>query len=199
MVLGEEGKLPEAETLSREALAVYLKLLGKDHYRVGAELGGLGRTVAKRGRLDEAEPLLRQSVAIQREALGDDHLDRIWTLFALERVLRKQGKLPEAKTTLRDAIKLLRKHPVGHRLAQNEIAWLLATYPDPEVRDGRSAVTYAEKAVAATSRANASYLDTLAAAYAEAGDFVKAVTVQTEAIALLDTAVRMRTRLIGVV
>jgi len=168
-------------------LAMNLKLFGKDDYRVGGALGGLGRTLAKQGRLDEAEPLLRQSVAIQREALGDEHLDRIWGLFNLERVLRKQGKLLDAKTTLRDAIKLFRNHAAAGRHAQNEIAWLLATYPDPEVRDGRSAVTYAEKAVAATSRANASYLDTLAAAYAEAGDFAKAVTVQKEAMALLRT------------
>jgi hypothetical protein len=69
----------------------------------------------------------------------------------------------------------------------NNWAWLLATCSDPTVRDGHAAVTYAEKIVAATSRTNAGYLDTLAAAYAEAGDFVKAAAVQKEATAFLHT------------
>jgi hypothetical protein len=46
-------------------------------------------------------------------------------------------------------------------------------------------VTFAEKAVAGTQRKDAAMLDTLAAAYAEAGDFAKAVSVQQEAIALI--------------
>jgi uncharacterized protein HemY len=46
-------------------------------------------------------------------------------------------------------------------------------------------VTFAEKAVARTGRQDPNYLDTLAAAYAEAGEFEKAVDVQNEAIALL--------------
>jgi tetratricopeptide (TPR) repeat protein len=188
-VLQEEGKLREAEKLYREALAVEVKLFGKDDYGVGGTLGGLGRTLAGQGRLDEAESLLRQSVVIQREARGDDYLGRIWVLLSFERVLRKQGKLLDAKTALREAIKLFQENHAAYRYrqAQNDIAWRLATYPDPEIRDGRGAVTYAEKAVAATSRANASYLDTLAAAHAEAGDFVKAVAVQKEAMALMRT------------
>jgi len=116
---------------------MHLKLFGKADYRV---LGGPRCDACKQGRLDEAEPLLRKSVTIAREALGDDHLDPIWGLFNLERLLRKQGKLLDAKTTLRDAIKLFEIMRWPGRHAQNEIAWLLATYPDPEVRDGRSAV-----------------------------------------------------------
>jgi hypothetical protein len=46
-------------------------------------------------------------------------------------------------------------------------------------------VIFAEKAVAATNRKNPSYLDTLAAAYAETLQFTNAVAVQQEAIALL--------------
>lgn len=72
----------------------------------------------------------------------------------------------------------------GNTYALNGAAWLLATCPDSTVRDGQAAVSYAEKAVAATSRTNANYLDTLAAAYAEAGAFTNAITAQKEAIAL---------------
>ena len=45
----EHGKLAEAEALSREALAVYLKLFGKDHHLVGRALRGLGATLAAPG------------------------------------------------------------------------------------------------------------------------------------------------------
>ena len=64
----------------------------------------------------------------------------------------------------------------------NNLAWLLATCPDDNVRNGRRAVTLAEKAVELTERKNATYLDTLAAAYAEARRFDDAVRVQQEAL-----------------
>jgi len=67
----------------------------------------------------------------------------------------------------------------------NLAAWLMASAPHPAWRDGSNAVVYAEKAVAATRRANANYLDTLAAAYAEIGQFDKAVAIQQEATSLV--------------
>jgi tetratricopeptide (TPR) repeat protein len=67
----------------------------------------------------------------------------------------------------------------------NELAWLLATSDDPKVRDGSNAVVFAERAVALTKRKDPEIMDTLAAAYAEAGQFEKAVTVQKEAVALM--------------
>jgi hypothetical protein len=45
-------------------------------------------------------------------------------------------------------------------------------------------VNFAQKAVAKTERKDPAILDTLAAAYAEAGDFPKAASTQREAIAL---------------
>jgi Flp pilus assembly protein TadD len=48
-------------------------------------------------------------------------------------------------------------------------------------------VVFAEKAVAATNRKDPAALDNLAAAFAEAGQFEKAVSTEKEAIALLRT------------
>jgi hypothetical protein len=55
------------------------------------------------------------------------------------------------------------------------------------VRNGAKAIIYAEKAVAATNRKDPTILDTLAAAYAEGGQFGKSVDVEQEAIGLLET------------
>jgi WD40 repeat protein/serine/threonine protein kinase len=67
----------------------------------------------------------------------------------------------------------------------NSQAWPLATSPDDQVRDGNKALKLATKAAAATARKDANILDTLAAAYAEVGQFTNAVRVEEEAMALL--------------
>ncbi len=62
----------------------------------------------------------------------------------------------------------------------NNLAWLLATCPRPEFRDGARAVTLARQACERTGFGKAIYLGTLAAAYAEAGKFDEAIaTAQT--------------------
>ena len=48
-------------------------------------------------------------------------------------------------------------------------AWILATHPDPDVRDPAQAVVLAERAAQLVKRDNASMRDILAAAYAAAG------------------------------
>ncbi len=68
--------------------------------------------------------------------------------------------------------------------ALNDYAWLLATSPFAEVRNGPQAVTLAMQAV--SRQRTPSYLDTLAAAYAETGKFDRAVTTQREALDLAD-------------
>jgi tetratricopeptide (TPR) repeat protein len=57
----------------------------------------------------------------------------------------------------------------------NNLAWLLATCPDPAVRDGSRAVQLARRACEATQYQIPVYLGTLAAAYAEAGQFDNAI------------------------
>lgn len=66
--------------------------------------------------------------------------------------------------------------------AYNSAAWFYATCPNPEYRNGQKAMALAEKSV--SMERNCYNLDTLAAAYAEVGDFDKAVQLENEAISL---------------
>lgn len=67
----------------------------------------------------------------------------------------------------------------------NSAAWLFATCPDAKYRDGNKAVEFAEKSNRAWEGKSSETLDILAAAYAEFGEFDKAVSVQKNAIELL--------------
>jgi spermidine synthase len=70
----------------------------------------------------------------------------------------------------------------------SEIAWILATHSDPAVRDPAKAVRLAERAADLTGRRQPVILDTLAAAYAAAGDFERAAATAQEAASLAAAA-----------
>jgi tetratricopeptide (TPR) repeat protein len=73
----------------------------------------------------------------------------------------------------------------GSAGAHNNKAWLLATCPADDVRDGPLAIKHAERACELTDYENFMFLDTLAAAHAEAGAFDEAVRYQRKAIDLM--------------
>jgi TPR repeat protein len=64
----------------------------------------------------------------------------------------------------------------------NNIAWLLAVHPNDNVRDGALAVRIMQYVVEKPNERTAAHLDTLAAAYAELGEFELAKKAQIEAI-----------------
>ncbi len=74
----------------------------------------------------------------------------------------------------------------GHQFAPNNIAWILATAADAEIRDGEEALRLAQQAL--ESGADPVIIDTLAAAYAEVGLFEKAVREQRRAIDMARSA-----------
>jgi Flp pilus assembly protein TadD len=57
----------------------------------------------------------------------------------------------------------------------NRLAWLLTTAPKPELRDGKEAVRLATRAVELTGSRQPLFIGTLAAAFAQAGQFQDAV------------------------
>ncbi len=65
----------------------------------------------------------------------------------------------------------------------NNLAWLLATCPESSLRNGPRAVQLALNVCQTFGDSNPALLDTLAAAYAEAGQFELAVSAVTEALA----------------
>jgi tetratricopeptide (TPR) repeat protein len=65
----------------------------------------------------------------------------------------------------------------------NSLAWLLATCPDQRFRNGKEALALAQKACRLGNEKISAHLDTLAAAYAETGDFGHARQWQKKAIA----------------
>jgi spermidine synthase len=68
--------------------------------------------------------------------------------------------------------------------AHNNLAWILATDASEHVRDPDDALLHARRAVELTNEQNFAVLDTLATAYAAAGDFEKAVATADRALQL---------------
>jgi tetratricopeptide (TPR) repeat protein len=81
------------------------------------------------------------------------------------------GNKSEAKSQYYEALQVTPDFVSG----LNNLAWILATDPDPAIRDGTEAVRLARRACALTVYRRPHFLGTLAAAYAEAGRFAEAI------------------------
>ena len=77
------------------------------------------------------------------------------------------------------------RFPIRTDLA-NRAAWILATHADHQVRNGAEAVRRAERLNQETRFTNRFMLDTLAAAYAETGEFARAIEVAERAQSIAD-------------
>jgi len=132
----------------------------------------LGLILMRHGDLDEA--LLHFRDALQIESGSAD------THYNMGHALKWRGELAEAVGHFQQAVRL---KPDGAP-ALTSLAWILATTTEETLRDANQAVRLAERAVDLTNRQEAEALDVLAAAYAAAGSFDRALTTSQEAMRL---------------
>jgi tetratricopeptide (TPR) repeat protein len=190
-VLKYQNKLSEAEPWLRDGFLMRRKFLGSDHDYVYSALRAYEDTLTLQGKFAEAENLLRQHLALSQKTEPNPQ-----TAYSLERLtiaLLGQAKMSEAEGIRRKAVAM--RQAVALKAAESsdaqvlhEPAHWLATCEEAAFRDGPRAVRMAEKAALVTGRHDPFILATLAAAYAEVGQFEMAVSVQKEALGLLADA-----------
>jgi tetratricopeptide (TPR) repeat protein len=132
--------------------------------------------LADEGRFEEGAPYLAEAVGIKPE-LGIVYAE-------LGRRLEGRGRAAQAIACYREGLRL---RP-GQVETANNLVWLLATNPDAGLRDGAEAVRLAQQACEGSGYKQAVVVGTLAAAYAEAGRFPKAIATAEQAIALATAA-----------
>jgi protein O-mannosyl-transferase len=132
----------------------------------------LGMILLEEGKPDDALPHLK----IAAQLMPDD--PRVQFDFGL--FLSQHGQAAEAVNHFNAAVKIQPDSPA----ALDQLAWILATNPDSKLRDGKRAVELAQHACELTENKQADALTTLAAAYAEDGDFPNAIATTQKARAL---------------
>ena len=132
----------------------------------------LGVALGEKGQIDEAIPHFEHAVKLAPNN-ADAH-------YSLGMALVMKGQRANGLAEWRVALK---KDP-DNLESLNDIAWLLATAADPALRNGNEAVSLAGHAVQLTSSREPMLLSTLAAAFAETGDFDKAIDLEQQAAGL---------------
>ena len=168
--------------------------------------GNLGRSLLRLGQVDEAIIQLQESVALRPESavahneLGyclvragrlDDAIDQFQksleiqpdnyeVCYILGTTYYREGMAAKAIACYGKVVEL-RPQFIPAKL---ELAWILATWPEPSVRNGERAVALARQAEQLSTRKSPLILRTLAAAYAEEGQFSDALATAKEGLAL---------------
>jgi len=163
-VLAAQGQYEEAIQNFRKAIQI-----SPNSYKT---LNNLGHALAAQGRYEEAVEDFRRATLIDPSSPD--------AFLGLGTTLAQSGRNEEAAAQYQEALEL-NPNLTG---ALNNLAWILATSPDDELRNGTKAAGLAERACELSHDREPQFLGTLAAAYAEAGRFDDAIAAAQKAVTL---------------
>lgn len=92
-----QGRLKEAEVLSKQAYQSQHGLLGGWHRSTLGSIYLLGIIYLDQGRFEEAEDLISYAFERRRPVLGELHIDTLESMRALSKVYRHQNRIEEAE------------------------------------------------------------------------------------------------------
>jgi len=203
-VLGSAGKLEEALADINQVLVIRPGFV--DGLRIWATLivmtGKVPATTAALERRSERRPddvitFVHLGMLYSAEKRNDDAIRAYTAALRLEReaALVYQGRadaylnIGKQREAIADYNSALEREPANSGVLNN-LAWVLATSPDALLRDGRRAIELATRACELTEYRAAHILSTLAAGYAEVGDFAAAQRWSDKAVGLGDEATK---------
>jgi protein O-mannosyl-transferase len=162
--LGREGR-------SDEAIAQFQKALELKP-AFAESRNNLGLALAQRGEFDQAITHFRKALKLKPDFAGPR------TNLGIA-----QSQRDKILNALAERRELLRSRPTDVSLL-NDTAWVLATNPNASIRNGMEAVELVQRAVELSDGREPAILGTLAAAYAETGQFPEAVQTARKALEL---------------
>jgi tetratricopeptide (TPR) repeat protein len=176
MHLIAKGQFAEAEHQLRTALTQRLPPDVNETQSHAAMHMALGVALKSQGKMAEGVAELEQAVALSPDLSMASGL--------LVDTLLEQRRAGEAVAVVERA---LAARPDDPQLL-SRAAWILATSSNDAVRNGARALQYAEKATRVTNGQDVVAVDVLAAAYAESGQFDRAIATAREGIRLATQA-----------
>jgi len=112
LVLHEQGRLAEADSVFEEALVRQREIFGEVHPEIATTLYNYGQLQRVLGDYARAEEIARQVVEMDEKLIGPDHPDIAYSKVSLAGLLQRRGDFEGARVLLEDAL-VLRTRALG--------------------------------------------------------------------------------------